>query len=249
MTRGGHALEVTTAEECLRRALEAKAPANKARWARRGLATDEADLEPDTHVLLLRQLYLAHVEADSLDEAALLASQMADVKSSLRDIALHDAARVLAGLGRLDEAIAAQRLAARRAPAERRSFHLWSLATLEHFSGEVDPALRTLARAERWARGDRAMLKAHAAYVRLAVGRAVPGLAEIVLALQKSPAREGYGQYLLGMIAWELGDRRRGAAHLRAFVRRHASADRAKTLTLREELRRARKALAAFESV
>lgn len=198
-------------------------------------------------MLLLRQIYLTHLVGHRFRKAAEVAAQMAAI-GPLRDIAHHDRARALAALGALTEAIEAQRLAARHAPAERRSFQSWSLGTLLHFDGDLEAALHALGRAERWAHRDRAMVRAHAAYVRLSGGLAVPELDERIADLQKSPAREGYGQWLLGMIGYELGDRRKAAVHLRAFLRRHAAADEAKAITLREELRRARVVLAEIES-
>ncbi len=240
------AVEVS-AEEYLRRALVAESPPARARWAQKGLALDAADLAPDTQVLLLRQLYLAQLEARRYRKAAEVAGQMATI-GPLEDIAHHDAARALAALGELDEAIIAQRKAARKAPPQRRSFQLWSLATLQHQDGDVTGALRSLARAERWAHRDRAMIRANTAYVKLTAGIAVPDLDALIADLQKSPAREGYGQWLLGMIAYEIGDKRKAAVHLRAFMRRHAAADEAKAITLREELRKARVAMADIES-
>ena len=62
--------------------------------------------------------------------------------------------------------------------------------------------------------------------------------------LQRARCREGYGQFLLGMLAWHMGDAGRAAMHLRAFLARNADADEAKAATLREELRRARLVLA-----
>jgi hypothetical protein len=219
------------------------------KWVRQGFALDASDLDPDTHVLLLRQLYLSHLEARRFRCVAEVAGQMAQLATTMRDIAHHDASRALAALGELREAIAAQRAAARSAPASRRSFHWWGLATLQAFGGEIDGALRSLRRAEQWAHRDRALVRAHAAWVKLHAGIAVPELAKIVADLQKSAAREGYGQWLLGMIAYECRDLPRAAVHLRAFLRRHAAADVAKAITLREELRRARVALAEIESV
>ncbi len=234
-------------EDFLWRALRADSALGRAKWARAGLARAEEDLAPDTQVLLLRQLYLAHLELRQLRKAVEVARQMAAV-GPLSDIAHHDAARALYALGDVDGAVAEQRLAARAAPPARRSFHLWSLATWQHFGGDPDGALRTLDRAGRWAARDRALLRAHAAYVKLEQGRAVRGLEGILRGLQRSRSREGYGQFLLGMIAWLMGDTRRAAPHLRSFLRRNASADEAKALTLREELRRARLALARIES-
>ena len=235
------------AEGFLWRALRAAGARDRARWARKGLAVSDDELSPDTQVLLLRQLYLAHLETHQLRKAIDVARQMVEV-GALEDIARHDAARALYAAGEVAESIAEQRLAARKAPASRRSFHLWSLATWQHFAGEVEGALRALTRARRWASRDRALLTAHTAYVRLDSGRAVRGLDQVVRELSKSRSREGYGQFLLGMIAWHMGDARRAAPYLRAFLRRHAAADEPKALTLREELRRARVVLAKIES-
>lgn len=235
------------AEAFLWRALRADTAAKRAKLARRGLALDGEDLAPDTQVLLLRQLYLAHLELRQLEKAVAVARQMIDV-GALPDIAHHDAARALYASGDTRGGIAEQRLAARKAPASRRSFHLWSLATWQHFAGDVEGALQTLRRAMRWASRDKALLRAHAAYVRLDAGIAARGLEGIIRELQRSRSREGYGQFLLGMIAWQMGDARRAGPHLRAFLRRNAAADEPKALTLREELRRARLVLAKIES-
>ncbi len=247
MTRPREAAHAVSAEDCLQRALGAANGPARVRWAQRGLALDSSELAPDTQVLLLRQIYLAHLEASRFDKAVELAEQMAAI-GPLKDVAHHDAARALAAQGELARAVEAQRLAARHAPPERRSFHLWSLATWQHFDGDVAGALRSLEKAQRWAHTDRALIRAHAAYVKLTADIAVPSLDRVVDELARSGAREGYGQWLLGMIAYQLGDRRKAAAHLRAFLRRHAAADAPKAITLREELRRARVALAEFES-
>lgn len=217
-------------------------------YARAGLTRAEQELEPDTEVLLLRQLYLGHLELHELRSAADVALQMVEV-GPLRDVAYHDAARALFALGDPGAAIEAQRLAARHAPAERRSFQLWNLATLQHFGGEGEAAEATLERAERWATRDRPLLRAHRAWIRLDGGRATRGLEQIVETLRRSKCREGYGQLVLGMIAHASGDSRRAVVHLRAFLTRNASADPVKALALREELRRARLALAEHESV
>lgn len=234
-------------EDYLWRALRADSAGGRAKWARAGLASAEDELSPDTQVLLLRQLYLAHLEMRQPRKAVEVARQMAAI-GPLKDIAHHDAARALYALGDVEEAVAEQRLAARAAPAPRRSFHQWCLASWQHFAGDVDGALATLRRARRWATRDRALIKAHEAYIRLDAGKAVRDLSGTLRALEKSRSREGYGQFLLGMITWHMGDARRAAPHLRSFLRRNASADEAKALTLREELRRARLTLAKIES-
>lgn len=231
-------------EDYLRLAIGAVDAAARARYARAGLASPHEILAPDTQVLLLRQLYLAHLEAHRFRQAAEVAQQMTAV-GPLADIAHHDAARAFNALGELEEAIREQRLAVRHAPVARRSFHLWGLATFLQFARDFDGALEALEKAERWAKQGRPLFSAHRAYVCLERGDAVEGLDTILEELARSRSREGYGQFLLGMLRHHMGDQRRAAVHLRAFVRRNASLDEAKALTLREELRRARKALNA----
>lgn len=245
---GAPGLSTTSSpEDCLRRALASSDPAARARWARKGLALDSEDLDPDTQVLLLRQIYLSHLTGRRLRKAADVATQMVQI-GSMADIAHHDAARAFQALGEWEQAIAEQRLALRAAPPARRAFHAWCLGTVQHFAGDIEGALASLKKAERWATRDKSLMRAHSAYVRLSSGTASPNLARVVADLEKSPLRESYGRFLLGMIAYEMGDHRRAVVHLRAWLRRHASADVAQTLTLREELRRARSVVATLAS-
>ena len=79
-------------------------------------------------------------------------------------------------------------------------------------------------------------------------GETPEGLPELLAELKRPENHRGYGQYLLGMIAYRIGDMLLAATHLRAWLRRHAGADTAKALTLREELRSARMVLADLES-
>jgi hypothetical protein len=239
-----HVAEPQAAEDFLRLALEASNARDRAKFARAGLASESTlGIDADTHALLLRQLYLSHLEQRRFRHAAEVARQMAEV-GSMPDIAHHDASRALSALGDLPAAIVEQRLAARLSPLTRRSFHFWCLGTLQHFAGDVNGAVDSLRRGMRWARRDKPLLRAHSAFVRLDSGEGVPKLGEIVKQLAKAPCREGYGQFLLGMLAHHMGDKGRATMHLRAFLRRNASLDPAKATTLREELRRARTALA-----
>lgn len=242
-----HSSDSLSPEEHLYRALRAADAAGRLEHAEVGLALPEAEVEPDTRVLLLRQVYLARLEMRQFRAAAETAEAMARI-GPLRDIALHDRARALQALGEIDAAIDAQRLAARNAPPDRRSFQLWGLATIQHFARDDDAALATLRRGLRLAGRDRPLLKAHAAYIRLENDRPVRGLAAIRTKLAAAKCGQGYGQYLLGMIAFHMGDERAATVHLRTFLRRNAGIDAAKALTLREELRRARLALAQIDT-
>ncbi|MEM9068085.1 MAG: hypothetical protein AAGE52_06240 [Myxococcota bacterium] len=197
--------------------------------------------------LLLRQAYLAHVALHQLHGAVETTEAMIETGVML-DVAYTDQSRALAAMGRTERAIEAQRASARNAPTARRSFQLWSLATLQHFAGEGDAALKTIARALRFAGPDRPLIKAHRAYIALDLGTIVSELETIRRELAASPSGQGYGQFLLGMIAHLLGDQPKATVHLQAFLRRNASIDETKRLTLREELRRARLALAEFSS-
>ena len=227
-------------------ALRSRRPEQRRQAAERGLA-DGARVTEDTKVLLLRQLYLAHIELRELRQAADIAVQAARV-GPLQDIAWHDASRALAALGDTRDALLMQRRASRTASVERRSFQLWGLATLQHFMGDVDGALASLTKAMRTAQRDRALLRAHALYVRLDSGRPARNIRRTLDSLKASPNAEGYGRFLLGMIAHHVGDEREASVHLRAFLRRNAAVGVAKELTLREELRRARLALATIDS-
>lgn len=227
----------------LQRALASRDPDERAQLADEALALDDPRRSPDTTFLLLRQIYLAHLEHDRFEAALAVGQQMLDA-GPFADLAHNDLGRVHAARGDLRAAIRAQREALATAPAERRSFQAFFLATLEHFSGDLRGAIATVTKAERWAARDRPLVRALGAYLRLEAGLAVPSLDEIVHELSRSKAREGYGQYLLGMLAHQMGDARRAGVHLRAFLRRNAAIERAKRITLEEELRRARRVLA-----
>jgi len=233
-------------EELLQRAIAAREPREREKLAREGLALEDPARAPDTQFLLLRQVYLAQLERDRFDEAIELATEMAQV-GPFADLAHNDRSRALAARGDAKASIDAQRQALAAAPRERRSFQGFFLATLLHFAGEIADSLAVVAVAERDAQRDRPLVRALGAFIRLDAGLAVPRLAEIVRDLGRSRSREGYGQYLLGMIAHHVGDRGKASAHLRAFLRRNAAIDRAKVLTLREELHRARRVLADAE--
>lgn len=242
--RGGSSL---LPEDYLARALRAEDPEERRREAQLGLALPADDIELDTRVLLLRQVYLAEMAERRYRKAAETALAMAAV-GPLADIAHHDRCRALQSLGDVQGALGAQRLAARNAPVRRRSFHYWALATLQHFAGDREGALHSLDKGLRHSQADRPLLIAHEAFIRIEGGEGVEDLDGIRHDLATARCGQGYGQLILGLIAHEIGDAPAARTHLRAFLRRNASADEVKQATLREELRRARLALATYES-
>jgi tetratricopeptide (TPR) repeat protein len=227
----------------LERAIATDDPERRERWARQGLELDDDRRTPDTEFLLWRQLYLAHAERDRWREAVTIAERMTRI-GPFADLAHNDRSRAFSALGDARAAIDAQRSAVATAPKERRAFQGFFLATLLHFAGDIPEALDAIAKAERAAQRDRPLVRALGAYIRLDAGIGTPRLTSIVEDLARSRSREGYGQYLLGMIAHHVGDRPKATAHLRAFLRRNAAIDRVKLVTLREELHRARRVLA-----
>lgn len=234
-----------TAEEFLLEAVRATSPDKRLAAARAGLQV--FPVADDIHVLLERQLYTARIEQRRFRQALEHARNMIAV-GVLRDVGYHDAARVHAALGEFDRAIAMQRLAARASHPQRRSFHRWGLATLQHFGGHAELALDTLKRAMRCSTRDRALLSAHALYIRLDAGLPTRNADAIVQRLVASKSREGYGRFLLGMIAYHRGEPTTARAELRAFLHRHEHADPVRAMTLREELRRARLALGKLDA-
>lgn len=236
----GTADEQPSPEDYLSLALGAESPQTRLRLANAGLeATGEETIDDDTRWLLLRQRYLAYLELGELAQAAEVALAMTGA-GTLADVAHHDAARALWALGDRQRAIAAQRLAARCAPAERRSFQRWTLGALQHWSGDPNGALTTLEKALRWSQKDRALIRAHQAFIRLTCGEPVDELDGILEELEASPHGRGYGLFLLGMIHHHLGNAAEAQRHLQAFANRHASADSLLRMTLSEELARAR---------
>ncbi len=238
------------ASDYLRLAREAETAEQRGHFAQRGLeaaATSGDEEEAELELLLLRQLYLSQLESHRLRDAADTAARMVEL-GRMPDLAHHDMSRAWAALGDAPRAIAAQRLAARSAPPDRRSFQFWALANLLHQQGDTDGALGALAKAERWSREDRPLLVGHRAWIELEAGHAVADIGEVVSRLESSRAGKGIGRLILGMLCYEMGDARAAAVHLRAFLRRNAAIDAAKALSLREELRIARTVLAKLES-
>jgi len=231
----------------LRLAMAAEDPRRAAALARQGLERAEEatsrgeEDDPESRLLLLRELFKAQLRANRPRSAHAIAKKMTRV-GALAEVANADLGRACSALGWFEHAARAYRLAARFAPANRRATH-WAASAMALFhGGHSDESLAALERALRWSTQTRPLHRAQVALVELTRGVAVPDLAAIIADLDASRAAEGYGRYVLGSIAMLQGDRARGESLLKEFIARNAS-DPMRAATLAGELSRARSAL------
>ena len=230
----------------MQKAMVARSPAARARWARQGLAS-RAPLDRTTQAMLLRQLYLAHYEARRFSAALEVARQALEL-DVLPDVLHQDAARAAFALGDTDAAVAHLRTAARRGPVSRRPFHLWTLGSTLFLAHRYAEALSALERAVRWGTRDTPLYRAHLALVKLALGERVPDLQATIDELATAPCGQGYGRFVLGHLAYAAGVWPAAQRYLEAFVRRTDAARPSLALALDAELKMARATLAKMSS-
>ena len=235
------AAEVVPPEVFLRKATLARSSGLRAKYAQRGLSQAGA-LDATTRAMLLRQLYLSHMEGQRFDEALAVALEMLEAEV-MPDVARQDAARACLGLGDADAAIEHLRIASRVSPAARRAFHLWTLGTVLYLNGRPRDAVGALERALRWGTTDKPLYAAQVALARLASGENVIDLAELREALSDAPCGQGYGQFVLGELAFAEGDWDAARRYLSAFVARTSSGRVALAVALAGEIRRAERLL------
>ncbi|MEB2312829.1 MAG: tetratricopeptide repeat protein [Sorangiineae bacterium] len=244
MTRApASAAPPATPEDLLRKATLARTAGLRAKYAQRGLAHQGA-VDRTTRAMLLRQLYLSYMEARRFEDALVIADQMV-VLDVMPDVARQDAARACLGLGDRDGAIDHLRLAGRVSPPSRRAFHLWTLGSVLCLSGRPADAVGALERAARWGTVDRPLYLAQLALARRAAGESVgrEALEALREQLADEPCGQGYGQFVLGQLAYELGDDDASRQYLRAFVRRATGGRVALAVALDAETTHARRLL------
>jgi tetratricopeptide (TPR) repeat protein len=212
------------AEDLLRKAMIARSPAARARWAQQGLASS-APLDKTTQAMLLRQLYLSHFECRRFHPAHEIARQALEL-GVLVDVFRQDAARAALAAGEVEAAVAHLRLAARRGPASRRPFHLWTLGSVLFLAHRYAEASAALARAARWGTHDKPLYRAHLALVRIASGERVTDLQSTIDDLAAAPCGRGYGRFVLGHLAYAAGERDAARRFLEAFLRGAETAER-----------------------
>ncbi len=229
-------------EDLLQKATLAKTAGMRAKYARRGLAQG-SDLDPGTQSMLLRQLYLSLMERRCFDEAREVALE-ALASSELVDVAHQDVARACLGQKQPEAALRHLRLAGRFAPGSRLAFHAWTRGTVAFLAGHCDEAELALERAVRWGTRDKPLYRAQLALIQLESGRDTEDLEALRYDLEGAPCGQGYGQYVLGELAYRLGDYDAALASLSGFVARTTSGRVALAVALRGEVTRARRLIA-----
>jgi len=235
-----------TAEDLLQRAMAAKTPAARGKWARQGLAS-RAPMDHTTQAMLLRQLSLSLYEARRFDQARAVALQAIEL-GVLPDVMHQDAARAAFATGDVDDAVSHLRLASRRGPASRRPFHLWTLGSVLFLAQRYAEATAALERAVRWGTRDKPLYKAHLALVRIASGEAMPDLQSTIDDLAAAPCGQGYGRFVLGHLAYAAGVFPVARRYLDAFVRRTEASRPVLAIALDAELRMARSTLSKMSA-
>jgi len=228
-----------TPELLLRKATLARTSVTRAKYAQRGLAHG-SPLDHTTRVLLLRQLYLSHMEGRRFADALAVAEQMVG-SSVMPDVARQDAARACLGLGEREKAIEHLRIGSRVSPPARRAFHLWTLGSVLYLEGRYQDACGALSRAARWGTRDKPLYLAGLGLAQLAAGDdEVPDLAELRERLSDAACGQGYGQFVLGELCYALEDWAGAVRYLRAFLKRVTGGRVALQVSLSGEITRAR---------
>ena len=197
--------------------------------------------------MLLRQLYLSLYEGRSFAKAHDIAMQALSL-DVLSDVLNQDAARAALAAGELETALAHLRAAARRGPASRRPFHLWTLGSTLFLAQRYAEAAAALGRAARWGTKDRPLYRAHLALARIASGEKVTGLQEVIVSLAEAPCGQGYGRFLLGHLAYASGEWGAAKRYLDAFLKRTHASKPALEIALEGEVKMTRATLAKMES-
>jgi len=231
------AVEKASALDLLKKAAEARSTTLRAKYATRGLSRQGNDRT--THAMLLRQLYLAHMEARRFDEALGVAEQMLTT-GVMPDVARQDAARACLGLGKPEVALEHLRIASRVGPPSRRAFHLWTLGTTLYHHGRPREAAGILSRAARWGTTAKPLYLAQAALARHAAGDNVHGWSTLRERLEDAPCGQGYGQLVLGELAFQQRDFSAAERYLEGFVKRTLAGRVALAVALRAEIQLAR---------
>jgi len=236
-TRGSEA-PAATPEAMLRKASLATTAGLRAKYALRGLG-HRGTVDRTTRAMLLRQLYLSHMESRRFEEALGVAEQMVHL-DVMPDVARQDVARAHLGMQQVDEAIRHLRLASRSCPPSRRAFHLWTLGSVLCLSGRPREAISALSRAVRWSTTDRPLYRAQLALAKIACDEDPGDLNDLRDRLADAPCGQGYGKFVLGELSYHMKADAEAIEYLSEFIRRSTGGRVALAVALEAEVSRAR---------
>lgn len=199
--------------------------------------------------MLLRQLYLSLYEARRFKQAHTVALQALEL-DVLADVLHQDAARAALASGQLEPALVHLRAAARRGPASRRPFHLWTLGSTLFLARRYAEAEAALDRAARWGTKDKPLYRAHLALTRIAAGADVDviDLEDVIHTLAAAPCGQGYGRFVLGHLAYAAGEWETAKRYLEAFLKRTGASRPALGIALEGEVKMTRATLAKISA-
>jgi tetratricopeptide (TPR) repeat protein len=197
--------------------------------------------------MLLRQLSLSLLELEDFSRAFEVACQ-ALALGVLPDVLHQDAARAALASGDLPAALSHLRAAAATGPASRRAVHFWTLGSTLFLAHRLPEAIAALDCAARSATDALPLYRAHLALARIAMGDTVADLRSTIDALASAPAGRGYGCFVLGHLAFAVGDRAAARRYLESFVSRTTAARPAVAIALAGELTMARATLSQISA-
>ena len=124
----------------------------------------------------------------------------------------------------------------------------WTLGSVLYLAKEFDQAIHAFLHAVRWGTSDKPLYRAQLALARRATGHKDDNLAALYDQLMEVPCGGGYGQFVLGELAFHCGDFPRSRDHLQAFVNRTTHGRVALAVALKGELSHARRLLVRLSS-
>jgi hypothetical protein len=117
------------------------------------------------------------------------------------------------------------------------------LGSVLYLAGNHREAIGALSRASRWGTTDKPLYQAQVALARLANGESPGDLQAYRERLADAPCGQGYGQFVLGELAFNSGDYLAAREYLRGFVKRSTKGRVALAVALEGEVARARRLL------
>jgi hypothetical protein len=120
------------------------------------------------------------------------------------------------------------------------------LGSALYLMGHYREAAGALLRASRWGTTEKPLYLAQAWLARRAAGEASADLAGFRERLTDAPCGQGYGQFVLGELAYEAGDFSTARQYLRLFIKRTTSGRVALEVALSGEIAHARGLLRAM---